>query len=340
MKKFLLKFCVLMIMLSIVSSMMGCSNVYYEKEECRLHINEFMDSVFQRDVDRLSSIAYMDSTDVQLLMRYKSDAFISKVMEKATYDVYMDNVRQYNQKIYFDVFVSVPDYTTAYRRAPSFGDLEYYSQAIDDQLRKSYKTKEVTVIFSVKYNVWIVNNLKELLGDFYEPMYEVVSEGRETTLISDDFMSAGDKNAFYRRVYLTEVNFQHAVIEARSEDTEIRKIEGADMKAFGVDGSGVDYILESVKGESKVSFLLYHCTSEEEAKKFFEAHSDPNQKDPLLYYQSDEWGYSRDTKYEGINMYYWSNDLVVYAELPKSEMENPDIYTEYVTFWSDLEVMG
>ena len=59
-------------------------------------------------------------------------------------------------------------------------------------------------------------------------MFEVVTEGRTGISIQEEYQgSPEDANAVYRRSFLTDVNFQHAVIEARQEDTEIKKIEGA-----------------------------------------------------------------------------------------------------------------
>ena len=106
MKKYFLRICSMLLILSITASLMGCSNVYYERKECSQHINEFMDCVFRRDAETLSTMAYMDSIDLQMINYYKTDAFMSKAIEKASYEVYMDNVRQFNQKIYFDVFIN------------------------------------------------------------------------------------------------------------------------------------------------------------------------------------------------------------------------------------------
>ncbi len=331
----------IMIILSVMFSMTGCNNVYFDREECQVHIDEFMENVLTRDPDKLSAQAYMDATDFLILRRYKDDAFVSKVMEKAQYDVYMDNVRQVNQKVYFDVFLTLPDFTSAYRGAPTLGDLEYYSQAIEQQSKNKYKTSEITVVFNIKYNVWIVNNLKELIEDIYGEMFMVVSEGRTIPPIGTVFeTSKADSQAFYRHAVINDVNFRYAIDTVRKDDIIVNKIEGDDVTKYGLEGQSVRYVLDSGRGKSQAKYVLYCFASTEDAKNYFDLHSDPGQDDIQYYYMSQEWGYARDMSFDGVNLYYWCGDKIVYAEIPETARENDDYMEEYVNFWVSMDIIG
>jgi len=334
-KRRLSTICCLVFLLAFVMSLAACNEVYYERSECTKHINEFLDGVFARDTEKLSQTAYMDEVLYSSLNRYKDDAFISKVMEKASYDVYIDNVRQTNKKIYFDCFLVTPDYTTAYRSAPSFGDLDYFSRAIDGQGKNEYKKSEVTVNYVVSNGVWIVENLNEVVSILYDPMYEVLTEGRSKAPMSfGRDLTDEDWNAFYHPTIITDVNFEMATMKARNSDSAIVKYTDGDLSKFGLEGCNADYVLDSEKGTSKITFTLYHFQTREDAEQYFASHCHPDDRIEY-YYRSKAWGYSRDLNYDGIDLLYWDEKSIVYAAAPgetrKADGSYPDEYTLFLT---------
>ena len=138
MKKFLVKICSLFILLSVAFSFAGCTDVYYDREECSAHINQFLRAAIERDVKTLSKISYMDSLFKFRMERFKEDPFISKTMETAYFEVYTDNIRQANNKIYFDCFIYYPEYKDSYRHTSVLGNYEEFCQAVDAQKKNDY----------------------------------------------------------------------------------------------------------------------------------------------------------------------------------------------------------
>lgn len=357
MKKFLVKICSLLILLSVAFSFAGCTYVYYDREECMAHINQFLRAAIERDVNTLSKISYMDSLFKFRMERFKEDPFISKTMETAYFEVYTDNIRQANNKIYYDCFIYYPEYKNSYRHTSELGNYEEFCQAVDAQKKNDYDVQEVTVIFNVGDGIWIVENTSDFISALYEPMMSVLSENREIPSLVPPADSKEDRDAHYKHVLLSDVNFEVAVQGTRQFEPNIKVYEPVTEYDPALTSQGCEAVIESkLKDEEKITYTYYRFPDSNAAKAFFESHTDSSIADIKLQYISSEWGYTKDytTEIESLwymndyhdvvqasmlpALWYWSGNAVVHAAVPTTMAKDEDTVEEYILFWETLGV--
>ena len=318
------KYLVWILILSFLCSLTGCNYVVYDKNECEKHINEFVRIFFGRDIDELSSCCALDATMEATFQQLNQDPFIDKVIEKATCQVYTDNIQQINSKVTCDCFFSIPDYTNAYRSAPKLGDLDFFSEAIDKQPASSYVVTEVSITFWVVSGYWVVENIRDVISEIYTPMFDILKEGREIKEITVDSKETG---TIYNKVDLSDAGFFMAIAEAGDGSVDhLNTLEGSELKRNGYDANSIESVTQATSTDEIAVYTHILCNSQTAAWAYFKSNSIAS-TNPSEYFATSDWGYYRISSDDGMKLMYWRRARIVIVDIRyrKSGHEDEDL---------------
>lgn len=164
------------ISLAMVFSACACSKKGSKKKStgCQAAAEDVMDTLIglkSKDIKKLGEFGeYEDAIDL-----ITDDEFIAAVMEKATYEIDEDSVKEKKKEASCDVVVKVPDYEEAFEEAD--GDIDDFTDAIEEQKEKNYNEIELSLEFEIDDDEYTLTNGEDVLADLYGDMYDVLAEG-------------------------------------------------------------------------------------------------------------------------------------------------------------------
>ena len=320
---------------SILISLTGCNEILYERKECEEHINEFVHSFIDRDVEKLRMMCPFDVKQEKVIIEYKKDPFIETVMEKASCELYTDNIQQKNQRVTCDCFFTLPDYTNAYRSAPSFGDFEFFQKAINEQPKSSYVVTEVSITFWIVNGYWINENIAEVLSTIYSPMYQVLTEGRHIDKADDS--DSNDEGAVYKKVDISKEIFSYALSQAdESALNNMITIGKDDLKKNGYDPVSMDQVIIAPVDDRSAVFKFFTCYSQVAARAYFLSHSEASDN-KSSFHLGEDWGYCVMPTENGNMLIYWRRAQIVIMENNYETGKNDP--ERFGRFWRSLAVI-
>lgn len=321
--------------LAILVSLTGCDEIIYERKECEEHVNDFVHAFIDRNVEKLRIMCPFHIKQENMIKVCKADPFVQKTMEKASCEIYTDNIQQKNHRVSCDCFFTIPDYTKAYRSAPSLGDFEYFEKAIDEQPSSSYIVTEVSITFWVINGYWINENIPDVMSTIYQPMYHVLTEGRHTEDLDDS--DSVDEGAVYNKVDLSKEVFCYALSQAGGNALEnVTTIEKKDLKKNGYDPLSMEEVLYTSVDDGSVEYKLFVCYSQVAARAYFLSHSVQSES-KSIYHMGEDWGYCLMPTEKGNEMVYWRRAQIVIMDNDFSTGTNDP--ERFARFWRALAVL-
>ncbi|MCR5058942.1 MAG: hypothetical protein K6A81_10035 [Clostridiales bacterium] len=168
---------------SMIASLAACSKKDDKKKKdddsestgCVAATETLMDAVVSlnaKKIKKLEKELGVDGDAVADLQAIADNEFIAAVMEKASFEIDEDNVKEKKKTASVDVTVTLPDYEEAYDEAGD--DIDDFKDAIDSQKEKKYQTVDVTVKFDVEDDEYTLSNFDEVCEAIYGDMIEAL----------------------------------------------------------------------------------------------------------------------------------------------------------------------
>ncbi len=164
---------------SMIASFAACSKKDDKKKKdddsdatgCVAATETLMDAVVTlnaKKIKKLEKELGVDGDAVADLQAIADNEFIAAVMEKASFEIDEDNVKEKKKTASVDVTVTLPDYEEAYDEAGD--DIDDFKDAIDSQKEKKYQTVDVTVKFDVEDEEYTLSNFSDVCEAIYADM--------------------------------------------------------------------------------------------------------------------------------------------------------------------------
>ena len=168
---------------SMIASLAACSKKDDKKKKdddsdatgCVAATETLMDAVVTlnaKKIKKLEKDLGVDGDAVADLEAVADNEFIAAVMEKASYEIDEDNIKEKKKTASVGVTVTLPDYADAYDEAGD--DIDDFKDAIDSQKEKKYQTVDVTVKFDVEDDEYTLSNFDEVCEAIYADMIETL----------------------------------------------------------------------------------------------------------------------------------------------------------------------
>ena len=167
---------------SMIASLAACSKKDDKKKDddsdatgCVAATETLMDAVVTlnaKKIKKLEKDLGVDGDAVADLEAVADNEFIAAVMEKASYEIDEDNIKEKKKTASVGVTVTLPDYEDAYDEAGD--DIDDFKDAIDSQKEKKYQTVDVTVKFDVEDDEYTLSNFDEVCEAIYGDMIETL----------------------------------------------------------------------------------------------------------------------------------------------------------------------
>ena len=168
---------------SMIASLAACSKKDDKKKKdddsdatgCVAATETLMDAVVTlnaKKIKKLEKDLGVDGDAVADLEAVADNEFIAAVMEKASYEIDEDNIKEKKKTASVGVTVTLPDYEDAYDEAGD--DIDDFKDAIDSQKEKKYQTVDVTVKFDVEDDEYTLSNFDEVCEAIYGDMIETL----------------------------------------------------------------------------------------------------------------------------------------------------------------------
>lgn len=161
--------------LAIMVPMVACKkkNKY---ADCLDTANTFLEAAVSLDakkIKKLSKNMEIEEDMVDALEDLSSNDAVAAVMEKASYEIDEDNIKEKKNKVTLPVTITMPDYEAAAEE--SEGDIDEFLEAIDSQKEKKYITVESTLKFSVDDDEYTLSNTEDFLQEVFQPIVDALS---------------------------------------------------------------------------------------------------------------------------------------------------------------------
>ncbi len=163
---------------SMIASFAACSKKDDKKKDddgestgCVAATETLMDAVVSlnaKKIKKLEKELGVDGDAVADLQAIADNEFIAAVMEKASFEIDEDNVKEKKKTASVGVTVTLPDYEEAYDEAGD--DIDDFKDAIDSQKEKKYQTVDVTVKFDVEDEEYTLSNFSDVCEAIYADM--------------------------------------------------------------------------------------------------------------------------------------------------------------------------
>ncbi|MBO4688454.1 MAG: hypothetical protein J5636_08075 [Clostridiales bacterium] len=98
--------------------------------------------------------------------------FVKAVMDKASYEIDEESVKEKKKKATIEATITFPDYEDIYYEVDAW--LESFIEEIDAQKEKQYQSTTVTLEFEVEDDEYTLTNLDAIIDDLYDPMIDVM----------------------------------------------------------------------------------------------------------------------------------------------------------------------
>lgn len=171
---------------SMIASLAACSKKDDKKKKgdddeatgCIAATETLMDAVVSLNAKKIKKLEKELGVDGDALSDLESIAdeeFVAAVMEKASYEIDEDSLKEKKKTASVNVTVSMPDYEDAYDEAGD--DIDDFKDALDSQKEKNYKTVDLTVKFDVEDEEYTLSNLDEICEDLFNDMLMTLPAG-------------------------------------------------------------------------------------------------------------------------------------------------------------------
>ncbi|MBO4926791.1 MAG: hypothetical protein J5379_00870 [Clostridiales bacterium] len=338
MKLNLKKFACLAISLSMILSAAACTSKKSKDKDdeeessgCVAAAETVLDAIVSLDskkIKKLSKEFGVDEDYIADLNSISEYEFVAALMEKASYEIDEDSVKEKKKTASCDATIKIPDYEAAMEE--SDGDLDAFKDAIKSQKEKKYKSYDVTLEFTVDDGEYTLTNISDILSDFYSPIVIDLdnggSTGTEPTLNTEptetepaDTKETKDTTQDTTTQSTEEVTpVKIADLKKVSLDSEafIMALEiadgGAAKNATEEEQDGVQKYISSYSNDFGCMYMYYEYATDDEAKQFFGSFS--YFKDEAPYYADNgDWGYIA-YQYTTLTYFvYYSDNVIVYA---------------------------
>ena len=170
---------------SMIASLAACSKKDDKKKDsddeatgCIAATETLMDAVVSlnsKKIKKLEKELGVDGDALSDLETIADEEFIAAVMEKASYEIDEDSLKEKKKTASVNVTVSMPDYEDAYDEAGD--DIDDFKDALDSQKEKNYKTVDLTVKFDVEDDEYTLSNFDEVCEDLFNDMLMTLPAG-------------------------------------------------------------------------------------------------------------------------------------------------------------------
>ncbi|MBR5040425.1 MAG: hypothetical protein IKX68_04850 [Clostridiales bacterium] len=179
------KFACVALSFSMIASLAACSKKD-DKEKggddeatgCIAATETLMDAVVSlnaKKIKKLEKELGVDGDALSDLETIADEEFVAAVMEKASYEIDEDSLKEKKKTASVNVTVSMPDYEDAYDEAGD--DIDDFKDALDSQKEKKYKTVDLTVKFDVEDEEYTLSNFDEICEDLFNDMLMTLPSG-------------------------------------------------------------------------------------------------------------------------------------------------------------------
>ena len=165
----------LLIALTMIGSLIGCSKKTEKKTENILATAEDVTAaLISRNSKKVKKTGEFSEETLQSLDALKDNEAVSAVMDKATFEVDKDSVKESKKGTSVKVNVTLPDYEAALEEAD--GDLDAFVDAISEQKEKEYKTSDITLKFEVEDDNCTLTNGDDAAESLYKDIVSAVED--------------------------------------------------------------------------------------------------------------------------------------------------------------------
>ena len=165
----------LLIALTMIGSLIGCSKKTDKKTENILAAAEDVTAaLISRNSKKVKKTGEFSDETLESLDALKDNEAVSAVMDKATFEVDKDSVKESKKGTSVKVNVTLPDYEAALEEAD--GDIDAFVDAISGQKEKEYKTSDITLKFEVEDDSCTLTNGDDAAEDLYKDIVSAVED--------------------------------------------------------------------------------------------------------------------------------------------------------------------
>ncbi len=165
---------------SMIASLAACSKKDKKDDDseatgCVAATETLMDAVVSlnaKKIKKLEKELGVDGDALADLEAIADNEFVAAVMEKASFEIDEDSVKEKKKTASVGVTVSLPDYEDAFDEAGD--DIDDFKEAIDSQKEKNYQTIDVTVKFEVEDDEYTLSNFSEVCEAIYADMIKAL----------------------------------------------------------------------------------------------------------------------------------------------------------------------
>ena len=167
----------LVLSVSMIVSLTACASKNEKKEDEPSFVSSattFLDAAVKLDskkIKKLDKEFGVGKSFVNELSDIADNKYVQTIMDKASFEIDEDSIKETKKKASCEVAVTLPDYEKAFNEAESFGEFE---DLISSQKEKKYKVQNLDLEFKIKDGEYILES--EEAGDFIEDLYDEMLE--------------------------------------------------------------------------------------------------------------------------------------------------------------------
>ena len=167
----------LVLSVSMIVSLTACASKNGKKEDEPSFVSSattFLDAAVKLDskkIKKLDKEFGVGKSFVNELSDIADNKYVQTIMDKASFEIDEDSIKETKKKASCEVAVTLPDYEKAFNEAESFGEFE---DLISSQKEKKYKVQNLDLEFKIKDGEYILES--EEAGDFIEDLYDEMLE--------------------------------------------------------------------------------------------------------------------------------------------------------------------
>ena len=162
---------------SMIASLTACKKDSKKKESTGFTAaaEEALDcaiSLNSKKIKKLDKNYGVDGVQLSYLYAISDNDMVKAVMEKASFEIDEDTVKEKKKSASCEATVKLPDYEEAYDEAD--GDEDAFIEEIDAQKEKKYKEISVKLVFDVDDEEYTWKNAEDVLDELYGDLLEVI----------------------------------------------------------------------------------------------------------------------------------------------------------------------
>ncbi|MBR5975117.1 MAG: hypothetical protein IK020_08030 [Clostridiales bacterium] len=354
MKSNLKKIACLAVSFALIISAVGCKDKKKDDEDesssgCVAAAETVLEAVCtlnSKKIKKLEKDFGADGDAVEELTKIADEHdYVKAVMEKASYEIDEESVKEKKKKATVEATVKFPDYEDIYYETDAY--LESFVEEIGEQKEKKYQSTTVTLEFEVEDDEYTLTNLDAIIDDLYAPMIDVMpwaALDNPTDTPTDPDPTDGPTDTTDTSATPTSSEEDIATIS----DLSVKKVS-LSPDAFKAALAAVDeytgnsffsFDSETELGDYKATnycmgysedfnnfYYYYEFASNADAKGYFDDSTLGTEDYTISKVDEGDWGYAAFQYYSYTYVLYYSDNGLIYVGSASTESSIKEVET-------------